>query len=101
MNFLFGLVSLVVIVYLFLYFRPREKESLIVMGLSCVSGLIHTFTNPASTVFVALVLAVLQAAMVLCCFVEFKDEYLRRKKKRKAFRANMPSVQKDEGCVTA
>lgn len=101
MNFLFGLVSLVVIVYLFLYFRPREKESLIVMSLSCISGLIHMFTNPASTVFMALVLAILQATMVVCCFVEFKDEYLRRKRKRKAFRANMSRVSEDGGCVTA
>lgn len=100
MNFIFGLICMAVIVYLFLYFRPREKEALIVMALGCIMSLLHMTLQPPPTLFVNLVLTVLQIIMVLCCAAEFKEEYIRRKK-RKAARTSVQRVSEKSSRVTA
>ncbi|MGN0537684.1 MAG: hypothetical protein ACI4M3_06880 [Acutalibacteraceae bacterium] len=100
MNFIFGLICMAVIVYLFLYFRPREKESLIVMALGCIMSMLHMTLPSSPTLFVNLVLTVLQIIMVLCCVAEFKDEYV-RKKKRKTARTSVQRVSEKSNRVTA
>ena len=84
MNFIIGLVSLAAVVYLFLYFRPREKESLTVMALCCIAAVIHMCTAPSG--WAAAVLTLFLAVMVVCCALGFSDEYKRRRKKSRVGR---------------
>ncbi len=100
MNFIFGLVCMAVIVYMFLYFRPREKEALIVTGLSCIMAVLHMTLSPSPNLFVNLILTALQIVMVLCCAAEFKDEY-GRKRKKKNVRSSVRRVEEKNNRVTA
>lgn len=101
MNFIFGLICMAIIVYLFLYFRPREKDALIVMALGCIMALLQMTVQTHTSVLGGLFLAGLQVVMVLCCASAFKEEYERRKKRKKAMRSSVHQVSEKSDRVTA